>query len=141
MELVILGASGFIGSAITAEALARGHQVTAVVSRPERVAAQAGLTVVGLDINDTPELTRLLSGKAVVISAFSGHAQQDVKGNYPMAAAYWTARSFRQNTALPLKARLKCCSSYANKVRLTGAFYRRRQRFFRVIKPAASGWG
>lgn len=82
MELVILGASGFIGSAITAEALARGHQVTAVVSRPERVAAQAGLTVVGLDINDTAALTRLLSGKAVVISAFSGHAQQDVKGYY-----------------------------------------------------------
>lgn len=82
MELVILGASGFIGSAITAEALARGHQVTAVVSRPERVTAQAGLSVVGLDINDTPALTRLLSGKAVVISAFSGHAQQDVKGYY-----------------------------------------------------------
>ena len=82
MELVILGASGFIGSAITAEALARGHQVTAVVSRPERVAAKAGLSVVGLDINDTAALTKLLSGKAVVISAFSGHAQQDVKGYY-----------------------------------------------------------
>ena len=85
MELVILGASGFIGSAITAEALSRGHKVTAVVSRPERVTPQSGLTVVGLDINDTPALTRLLSGKAVVISAFSGHAQQDVKGYYLQA--------------------------------------------------------
>jgi putative NADH-flavin reductase len=82
MELVILGASGFIGSAITTEALARGHQVTAVVSRPQRVEAKAGLTVVGLDINDTAALTKLLSGKAIVISAFSGHAQQDVKGYY-----------------------------------------------------------
>ncbi|MBU1310566.1 MAG: NAD(P)H-binding protein [Gammaproteobacteria bacterium] len=82
MELVILGASGFIGSAITAEALSRGHQVTAVVSRPERIVAQAGLTVVGLDINDSAALTRVLNGKAVVISAFSGHAQQDVKGYY-----------------------------------------------------------
>ena len=85
MELVILGASGFIGSAITAEALSRGHTVTAVVNRPERIAAKAGLTVVGLDINDTPALTRLLSGKAIVISAFSGHAQQDVKGYYLQA--------------------------------------------------------
>lgn len=85
MELVILGASGFIGSAITAEALSRGHTVTAVVNRPERVAASAGLTVVGLDINDTAALTRLLSGKAIVISAFSGHAQQDVKGYYLQA--------------------------------------------------------
>ncbi|MEH8015722.1 NAD(P)H-binding protein [Rheinheimera muenzenbergensis] len=85
MELVILGASGFIGSAITAEALSRGHQVTAVVSRPERIVAQAGLTVVGLDINDTAALTELLSNKAVVISAFSGHAQQDVKGYYVAA--------------------------------------------------------
>ena len=82
MELVILGASGFIGSAITAEALSRGHTVTAVVNRPERIAAKAGLTVVGLDINDTPALTKLLNGKAIVISAFSGHAQQDVKGYY-----------------------------------------------------------
>ncbi|GAB2922654.1 NAD(P)-dependent oxidoreductase [Rheinheimera gaetbuli] len=82
MELVILGASGFIGSAITAEALARGHKVTAVVSRPERLAATAGLSVLGLDINDTAALTKLLSDKAVVISAFSGHAQQDVKGYY-----------------------------------------------------------
>lgn len=85
MELVILGASGFIGSAITTEALARGHQVTAVVSRPQRVEAKAGLTVVGLDINDTAALTKLLSGKAIVISAFSGHAQQDVKGYYLQA--------------------------------------------------------
>lgn len=82
MELVILGASGFIGSAITAEALSRGYQVTAVVSRPERITAQPGLTVVGLDINDTAALTRLLQHKAVVISAFSGHVQQDVKAYY-----------------------------------------------------------
>ena len=85
MELVILGASGFIGSAITAEALSLGHKVTAVVSRPERVLPQPGLTVVGLDINDTAALTELLSNKAVVISAFSGHAQQDVKGYYVTA--------------------------------------------------------
>ncbi|MEE2024809.1 MULTISPECIES: NAD(P)-dependent oxidoreductase [Alkalimonas] len=85
MELVILGASGFIGSAITAEALSRGHQVTAVVSRPERLEPKAGLTVVGLDINDTAALTALLRGKDVVISAFSGHAQQDVKGYYVKA--------------------------------------------------------
>lgn len=85
MELVILGASGFIGSAITAEALARGHQVTAVVNRPERIAPKAGLTVVGLDVNNTEALTQLISGKATVISAFSGHAQQDVKGYYVRA--------------------------------------------------------
>lgn len=85
MELVILGASGFIGSAITTEALNRGHKVTAVVSRPERIAPQAGLTVVGLDINDTAALTKLLANQAVVISAFSGHAQQDVKGYYVAA--------------------------------------------------------
>lgn len=85
MEFVILGASGFIGSAITAEALSRGHKVTAVVSRPERVTPQSGLTVIGLDINDTAVLTEQLSNKAVVISAFSGHAQQDVKGYYVAA--------------------------------------------------------
>lgn len=82
MELVILGASGFIGSALLTEALARGHQVTAIVSRPERITAQPGLTVLGLDINDTPALASALKGKTAVISAVSGHAHADVAAYY-----------------------------------------------------------
>lgn len=82
MKVAIIGASGFIGSALTTEALARGHQVKALVSRPERVAAKPGLEVSGIDVLDTTALAAALKGAAVVITAFSGHAQSDVAGYY-----------------------------------------------------------
>ena len=35
-NIVLIGASGFIGSAILREALERGHQVTGIVRHPEK---------------------------------------------------------------------------------------------------------
>ena len=82
MNIVLIGASGFIGSGLLAEALARGHQVTALVAHPEKLAPRPGLTVAGTDVLDTARLTRQLAGYDAVISAFSGHAQEDVRGYY-----------------------------------------------------------
>lgn len=82
MQIALIGASGFIGSALQKEALARGHQVRALVTRPERIAAQSGLAVVMADVQDTPALARALRGAESVISAFSGHAQGDVYDYY-----------------------------------------------------------
>ncbi len=82
MNIAIIGASGFIGSALREEALARGFAVTALVSRPERLDDQAGLSKVKVDVQDTPALTAQLAGFDAVISAFSGHAQADVAGYY-----------------------------------------------------------
>lgn len=82
MNIALIGASGFIGSALREEALARGHRVTALVSNPARLAAQPGLTVERVDVNDTAALAALLRGRDAAISAFSGHAQTDVRGYY-----------------------------------------------------------
>lgn len=82
MNIALIGASGFIGSALRDEALSRGHQVTALVSNPARLAARPGLAVESVDVNDTAALARLLSGRDAAISAFSGHAQADVRGYY-----------------------------------------------------------
>ncbi|UTM59550.1 NAD(P)-dependent oxidoreductase [Photobacterium sp. CCB-ST2H9] len=82
MNIAIIGASGFIGSALREEALSRGHQVTALVSRPERLATQPGLTVMKADVQDTDALTAQLKGFDAVLSAFSGHAQADVGGYF-----------------------------------------------------------
>jgi uncharacterized protein len=38
-KIVLIGASGFVGTAILNEALERGHQVTAVVRHPEKITA------------------------------------------------------------------------------------------------------
>jgi putative NADH-flavin reductase len=78
MNIALIGASGFIGSALRQEALARGHNVTALVSQPEKLAAAPRLTAVKVDVNDTAALAAALKGHGVVLSAFSGHAQSDV---------------------------------------------------------------
>ncbi len=82
MRIALIGASGFIGSALRDEALQRGHQVKALVTRPERLEARPNLIIVKSDVLDTQALTEQLSGADVVLSAFSGHAQQDVRGYY-----------------------------------------------------------
>lgn len=82
MRIALIGASGFIGSALREEALSRGHQVTALVSNPSRIENQANLDVRKVDVLDTPALAATLAGADVLISAFSGHAQNDVRGYY-----------------------------------------------------------
>ncbi|MBY0418820.1 MAG: NAD(P)H-binding protein [Pararheinheimera sp.] len=82
MNIAIIGASGFIGSALTKEALSRGHQVKALVSRPERLEVAAGLTAYKVDVMDTAALGLAVSGVDLVISAFSGHKESDVASYY-----------------------------------------------------------
>lgn len=82
MKIALIGASGFIGSALREEALQRGHEVIALVTRPERLAVQEGLTAVKSDVLDTAALAEQLKGADLVITAFSGHAQEDTYGYY-----------------------------------------------------------
>lgn len=82
MKIALIGATGFIGSGLLAEALSRGHHVTALAGRPERLAPAPGLTAVATDVLDAARLAGQLEGHDAVISAFSGHAQQDVRGYY-----------------------------------------------------------
>lgn len=82
MNIALIGASGFIGSALLTEALQRGHQVTALVSNPAKLEARPGLAVERVDVNDSAALAALLRGKDAALSAFSGHAQADVRGYY-----------------------------------------------------------
>ncbi|RDZ27764.1 NAD(P)-dependent oxidoreductase [Lysobacter silvisoli] len=82
MHIALIGASGYIGSALREEALSRGHRVTALVGNPDKLAPAAGLTVAAADALDAQRLSAQLAGHDAVISAFSGHAQDDVRGYY-----------------------------------------------------------
>lgn len=82
MKVALIGASGYVGSKLLAEAAARGHQVTALVSNPGKVPATANVVVRQVDALATADLAGLLAGHDAVISAFSGHAQADVRGYY-----------------------------------------------------------
>ena len=82
MKIALIGATGFIGSKLLDEALARQHQVAALVGHPEKLAARANLTVIGTDVLDQARLAEQLQGHDAVISAFSGHAQSNTYDYY-----------------------------------------------------------
>ena len=82
MNIALIGASGFVGSAIRKEALSRKHKVTALVSDPSKLQAEANLDIRKTDVLDTARLTEQLRGRDLVISAFSGHADADIYGYY-----------------------------------------------------------
>ena len=82
MNIALIGASGFIGSALRKEAVARGHRVTALVEHPEKLQPAPNLTVVGTDVLDQERLAAQIKGHDVVLSAFSGHARSDTYDYY-----------------------------------------------------------
>lgn len=63
--LAITGATGFVGSAVLAEALAQGHQVKALARREQ--AERAGVTWVRGDLGDTAALAALCAGADAVV--------------------------------------------------------------------------
>jgi uncharacterized protein len=71
-KLVLFGASGMIGQRTLAEALYRGHQVTAVVRDPSKVTEQNDDLIVETgDITEAGTVTRVAEGADAVIAAVS----------------------------------------------------------------------
>lgn len=71
MKIVVIGATGFVGSAILHEALQRGHEVTAIVRDPTRLNPHPKLHPHKADVQDEDEVARLVAGHDAVISAFN----------------------------------------------------------------------
>lgn len=71
-KIVLIGASGFVGSAILNEALDRGHRVTAVVRHPEKITrVDKNLVVKHGDVSSTETAAGLCNGVDAVISAYN----------------------------------------------------------------------
>jgi putative NADH-flavin reductase len=71
MKIVLLGATGFVGSALLGEALSRGHEVTAIVRHPERLVSQHNLIAKAGDVYDSVHLATLIRDNDALISAFN----------------------------------------------------------------------
>ena len=71
MKIVVIGATGFVGSAILQEALQRGHEITAIVRHPEKVKPHPKLRPHKADVQKADEVTRSVAGHDAVISAFN----------------------------------------------------------------------
>lgn len=71
-KIVLIGASGFVGSAILKEALNRDFEVTAVVRHPEKITVKnENLKVKKADVSSLDEVTEVCKGADIVISAFN----------------------------------------------------------------------
>lgn len=80
MKVALIGASGFVGSAILKEALDRGHAVTAIVRNPENITIQHDhLNIIKADILDTDQVAKAVAGTDAVISAYNpGWSNPDI---------------------------------------------------------------
>lgn len=73
MKLAIFGASGWIGGAVTREALARGHEVTAVVRDPARLElSHDRLATATGDVTQPDSIAAVTAGHDAVVAAISG---------------------------------------------------------------------
>ncbi len=71
-EIVLIGASGFVGSAILNEALDRGHKVIAVVRHPEKITlVHKNLVIKQGDVSSAETVTKVSKGVDAVISAYN----------------------------------------------------------------------
>jgi uncharacterized protein len=71
MKIALIGASGYVGSAVLDELLRRGHPVTALARHPEKLAARQGLTVVKADVLDSAQVAHAVAGHDAVVSAYN----------------------------------------------------------------------
>ena len=80
MKIALIGATGFVGSAVLTELLSRGHAVTALARHPGKLAAQAGLQVVQADVSDAAQVAAAVAGHDAVVSAYNpGWGEPDIQ--------------------------------------------------------------
>ena len=87
-NVLLIGATGFVGSAILNELVNRGHKVTAVVRNVEKVAKNDLVEAVQADVADVDAIAKLAEGKDAIISAYNpGWMNPDIARliteNYP----------------------------------------------------------
>lgn len=90
-NVLLIGATGFVGKALLNELVNRGHQVTAVVRSEGKLDDGRVESVVG-DATDPDTLATLAKGKDAVISAYNPgwanpHIYEDTLENYPKILA------------------------------------------------------
>ncbi len=78
MRIALIGATGYVGSAILQEALSRGHDVTAIVRHVEKLPAHPKLAPKAADVADAAALAAALAGCEAVIHAYAPPRDLDV---------------------------------------------------------------
>ena len=87
-NVLLIGATGFVGSAVLNELVSRGHKVTAVVRNIEKLAKSDLVNAVKEDVANVNAIAKLAEGKDAIISAYNpGWTNPDIATliteNYP----------------------------------------------------------
>lgn len=71
MKVALIGATGFVGAGVLDELLRRGHEVVALVRKPETLAAREHVQFVKADVLKADEVQRAVAGCDAVVSAYN----------------------------------------------------------------------
>ena len=71
MHIALIGATGFVGTALLNELLQRGHRVTALARDPAKLPLREGLTVVQANATDAAQVAQAVQGVDAVASAYN----------------------------------------------------------------------
>jgi putative NADH-flavin reductase len=71
MKIALIGATGYVGAKLLAEALDRGHQVTAIVRDATKLPDYPALTGVSADATNADTLAKLVATHDLVISSYN----------------------------------------------------------------------
>ena len=88
MQVALIGATGFVGSALLDELLLRGHRVVALAREPAKLVARPQLQVVQADVSDAQQVQRAVQGTQAVLSAFNaGWGNPQLYGDFVRGAS------------------------------------------------------
>jgi uncharacterized protein len=83
MKIALVGPTGFVGSVVLKELLARGHEVVALARDPAKLPAQEQLTVVKADVLDAAQVTAAVQDADAVVSAYNpGWGNPDIYNEF-----------------------------------------------------------
>jgi putative NADH-flavin reductase len=71
MKVALIGATGFVGTAILNELLQRGHKVTAIMRNPEKLKAADNVIALRADVADEKAVAAAVADNDAVVSAFN----------------------------------------------------------------------
>lgn len=71
MKVALIGASGFVGTAVLNELLQRGHQVTAIVRNADKITKSVNVKTVSANVLNETEMSNAIAGHDAVISAYN----------------------------------------------------------------------
>ncbi|MFP5416926.1 MAG: NAD(P)-dependent oxidoreductase [Actinomycetes bacterium] len=77
MKIAIIGASGWLGSTISREAIDRGHDVTVIARNAARLTLLDGAHAVAADLDEPDSIVAAIDGSDIVVAAVTDRSTDD----------------------------------------------------------------